>query len=105
MDSCPGPNSHEEGSQGPEVGQRHGTETEIAPVAEDAAQPSSKVKKEAPKQILPESVWENAATLDWRLHIVGDVELHVGTSLQVSAKVKGPQPEDRMLLVVEPIDR
>ena len=71
--------------------------TELAPLVEDGTQQSSEVDKDAPREVLPESVWEDEATLDSLLDLTEDVELPEGTSVQVSAKVKGPQPQIRML--------
>ena len=42
---------------------------------------------------LGNSVWEDESTLHWKLRIAKDVEVQGGTSIQVDAFVKGPQPQ------------
>ena len=42
---------------------------------------------------LRSSVWENEGTLHWKLRIAKDVEVQGGTSIQVDAFVKDPQPQ------------
>ena len=50
---------------------------------------------------LGNSVWEDEGTLHWKLRIAKDVEVPGGTSIQVDAFVKGPQPQVQQLVVVE----
>ena len=50
---------------------------------------------------LGNSVWEDEGTLHWKLRIAKDVEVQGGTSIQVDAFVKGPQPQVQQLVVVE----
>ena len=59
------------------------------------------------KQTNPQvkAVWEDQATLDWIMRLDQDVSLPGGTSRQVNARVKGPQPQTRLLVVVEPLGR
>ena len=54
---------------------------------------------------LGNSVWEDEGTLHWKLRIAKDVEVPGGTSIQVDAFVKGPQPQVQQLVVVEPTNR
>ena len=103
--SCPRSQTHSEGSQesGVEIRQpQQGMRTELAPLVEDITQTPSEVNEGATRQDITQSVWEDEATLDWPLHLAEDVELPGGTSIQVLAKVRGPRPQKRVLLVVEP---
>ena len=54
---------------------------------------------------LGSSVWEDEGTLHWKLRIAKNVEVQGGTSIQVDAFVKGPQPQVQQLVVVEPTNR
>ena len=54
---------------------------------------------------LGSSVWEDEGTLHWKLRIAKDVQVQGGTSIQVDAFVKGPQPQVQHLVVVEPTNR
>ena len=50
-----------------------------------------------------EAVWEDGGTLDWVLRLSDAVSaLLGGTSVQVDARVKSPQPQTRLLVIVEP---
>ena len=51
---------------------------------------------------LGSSVWEDEGALHWNVRIAKDVEVQGGTSIQVDAFVKGPQPHVQQLVVVEP---
>ena len=49
------------------------------------------------------AVWEDEGTLDWVLRLSDAVSaLPGGTSVQVNARAKGPQPQTRLLVIVEP---
>ena len=53
-----------------------------------------------------EAVWEDEGTLDWVLRLSNTVSaLPGGTSVQVDARVKGPQPQTRLLVIVEPREK
>ena len=54
---------------------------------------------------LGSSVWEDEGTVHWKLRITQHVEIQGGTSIQVDAFVKGPQPQVQQLVVVEPTNR
>ena len=52
------------------------------------------------------AVWEDEGTLDWVLRLSDAVStLPGGTSVQVNARVKGPQPQTRLLAIVEPCEK
>ena len=52
------------------------------------------------------AVWEDEGTLDWGLRLSDAVSaLPGGTSVQVDARVKGPQPQTRSLVIVEPREK
>ena len=52
------------------------------------------------------AVWEDEGTLDWVLRLSNAVSaLPGGTSVQVDARVKGPQPQTRLLIIVEPREK
>ena len=53
-----------------------------------------------------EAVWEDEGTLDWVLRLSDTVSaLPGGTSVQVDARVKGPQPQTWLLVIVEPREK
>ena len=52
------------------------------------------------------AVWEDEGTLDWVLRLSDAVSaLPGGTSVQVDARVKGPHPQTRLLVIVEPHEK
>ena len=53
-----------------------------------------------------EAVREDEGTLDWVLRLCDTVSaLPGGTSVQVDAQVKGPQPQTRLLVIVKPCEK
>ena len=54
---------------------------------------------------LGSSVWEDEGTLHWNLRIAEDVEVPGGTSIQVHAFAKGPQPQVQQLKGEETTNR
>ena len=51
------------------------------------------------------AVWQDQATLDWIIRLDQDVSFAGGKSRQVNTRVKGAQPQTRLLVVVEPLGR
>ena len=52
------------------------------------------------------AVWKNEGTPDWVLRLSDAVSsLPGGTSVQVDARVKGPQPQTRLLVIMEPREK
>ena len=70
----------------------------------DEQKPEELEKPKIPAGImgLGSCVWEDEGTLHWKLRIAKDVEVQGGTSIQVDAFVKVPQPQVQELVVVEP---
>ena len=90
-----------------------GTETVPALASQ---QPSDRqLEKESPNPnqtetdsstAVDEAVWEDEGTLGWVLRLNDAVSaLPGGTSVQVDARVKGLQPQTRLLVVVEPREK
>ena len=73
----------------------------------DEQEPEELEKPKIPRGIieLGSSVWEDEGTLHCKLRIAKDVEVQGGTSIQVDAFVKVPQPQVRQLVVVGPTTR
>ena len=73
----------------------------------DAQEPEELEGSKIPTGImeLGNSAREDEGTLPWKLRIAKDVEVPVGSSIQVGAFVKGPQPQVQQLVVVEPTNR
>ena len=51
-------------------------------------------------------MWEDEGTFDWVLRLSNAVlSLPGGTSVQVDARAKGPQPQTRLLVIIEPREK
>ena len=51
-------------------------------------------------------MWENESTVGWVLLLSNAVSsLPGGTSVQVDARVKGPEPQTRLLVIIEPREK
>ena len=90
-----------------------GTEEEPAPTSQSPPEQPPEKDLPYPDQTdtdnptaAGEAVWEDEGTLDWVLRLTEAVSaLPGGTSVQVDARVKGPQPQTRLLVIVEPRER
>ena len=79
----------------PPSNQRPGEESTI-PTQTEADSPTT----------MDEAVWEDKGTLDWVLRLSNAVSsLSGGTSVIVDARVKGPQPQTRLLIIIEPREK
>ena len=79
----------------PPSNQRPGEESTI-PTQTEADSPTT----------MDEAVWEDKGTFDWVLRLSNAVSsLSGGTSVIVDARVKGPQPQTRLLVIIEPREK
>ena len=90
-----------------------GTETSPAPATQLPSNLRPGRESSAPNQteidnpmIMDGAVWEDEGTLDWVLRVSNDVSsIPGGTSVQVDARVKGPQPQTQLLVIIEPREK
>ena len=89
------------------------TETAPAPASQPSSnrQPGEEFptpsQKEADSPTIADgAVWEDEGTLDWVLRLSNAVSsLPDGTSVHVDTRIKGPQPQTRLLVIVEPREK
>ena len=87
-----------------------GTKTALLPVNQPP--PNLRPERESPAPTLTgaddptsldKAVWEDESTPDWGSSLNNDVSsLPGGKSVQVDARVKGPQPQPRLRVIIEP---
>ena len=90
-----------------------GTKTAPAPASQPPSSRQPGEESPAPSQTEAEcrtaaygAVWKDEGTLDWVLRLCRAVSsLLGGTSVQVDAWVKGPQPQTRLFVIIEPREK
>ena len=74
------------------------TELEVPPFFEESKGDDRETEKN-------EAMWKHDANLEWILRLDQDVNLPGGTSVQVDVKTRGPQPQPKLLIIVEPLGK